>query len=392
MKAIIYNGNRDIEYTTTHEIPKINHPTEVKIKIDYCGICGSDLHEYLDGPIFMAPEKNSITNAPSKGQIMGHEMSGTIVEVGDRVENLLIGQSVVVEALSSCNDKFRYNNQSSKCSACIDGIYNNCDEIAFNGLGLCDGGFSEYAIVGQEHVVPYDHTKIPASIAALAEPLSVSWHAVRSSGFNSNFQALVLGAGPIGLATILALKAQVDNLNQIVVMEPALARRKLAEKFGVTTFDPSSYSANDVDEIVTHLKKLSPDGFGFHRSFDCSGIPLTFNVALNALRTGGKTTQLAIWPNRPIDFYPMSVVLHSTSITGSLSYIRKDFEQVLEALSKNTIPLQDAKQLITAVVSIDKGIEKGWLELLANKNKHIKILITPKENMEMITSIQNKVE
>lgn len=240
MKAIVYHGNKDIRYTDSHPSPNITHETEVKIKVDFCGICGSDLHEYLDGPIFFQGEKSEISNI-SKVQCMGHEISGEVVEIGSEVKALKVGEKVVVEASGTCLDRYRFpdapNVKKPNCCACHDDHRNACDHIGFVGLGFMDGGFSDYCIVGQEHVVPYPEDLIPADVAAITEPLSVAWHAVRTSNFQPGQLALVLGSGPIGLAAIIALKGH--KAGKIVVSEPALSRRVLAQDFGAEVIDPS---------------------------------------------------------------------------------------------------------------------------------------------------------
>lgn len=398
MKAIVYRGNQHLEFIQDRPEPTIKHPSQIKIKIDYCGICGSDLHEFLDGPIFLKPEFNSISHESSKCQIMGHEMCGVVTEVGENVSRISIGDNVVVEALGSCKDKLLYNNNSNnsikQCGACNDGFYNACDEIAFNGLGFSDGGFAESIIVSEDHVIKFNPKKIPIDIAALCEPISVAWHGVRTSRFEPGQSVLVLGAGPIGLATIISLKAKIlksglGNVDDIVVMEPAYARRKLAESFGVSTFDPAPFK-NDVDEILKSLKSLTKDGYGYHRTYDCSGIPITFKVSVEALRACGHSTNLAIWPHKPLEFFPMDITLHERSMGGSISYIRVDFEQVIDAFDHEFIKVDDVRSLVTAIIPLEKGVDSGFKELIKNKDKHIKILLTPKD-IESLSSVHDKI-
>lgn len=380
MKAIVYHGNKDIRYTDSHPSPNITHETEVKIKVDFCGICGSDLHEYLDGPIFFQGEKSEISNI-SKVQCMGHEISGEVVEIGPEVKALKVGEKVVVEASGTCLDRYRFpdapNAKKPNCCACHDDHRNACDHIGFVGLGFMDGGFSDYCIVGQEHVVPYPEDLIPADVAAITEPLSVAWHAVRTSNFQPGQLALVLGSGPIGLAAIIALKGH--KAGKIVVSEPALSRRVLAQDFGAEVIDPKDYS---YEECIKALKLMTVDGFGFHHSYDCSGIAATFNASVHSLRTFGTATNIAIWPHKPIDFYPMDVTFKEKVITGSMCTTRLDFEQVIDAYKKGLIDPNEVKRFITSRIHLEDGIEKGFMELINNKDKHIKILMTPNEQFK----------
>jgi Threonine dehydrogenase and related Zn-dependent dehydrogenases len=379
MKAIVYHGNKDIRYHENYPDPQIERSQDVKIKVHYCGICGSDLKEYTDGPIFFSnpDETNKISGKPAP-QCMGHEMSGEIVEIGADVVNVSVGDKVVVEVTGSCLDQYRFpdspNFKSEKCGACVEGHYNACDHLGLIGLGFSDGGFSEYVVTDSSKAIKFSDDIIPMDVAALTQPIAVSWHAVRMSGFKEGSSALIIGGGPIGLATIFALKGH--KAGTIVVSEPALARRLLAEKFNVKVFDPAGKS---VQECVSELRKLSPTGFGFNYSYDCSGFPDTFNVNLKALCVRGVATNVAVWANKPIPYYPMDVTFSEKIVTGSICFVKQDFEEVVEALENGLIPIHEAKMLITSVIHLEDGIEKGFFELLNHKERQIKVLFSPKD-------------
>lgn len=241
------------------------------------------------------------------------------------------------------------------------------------GLGFTDGGFSDYCVVGQDHVVPYPDDLIPPDVAALTQPIAVAWHAVRTSNLKPGQLALVLGSGPIGLAIIIALKGHQAGK---IVSEPALDRRILAEKLGVETINPKDFSA---EENVKALKGMTDDGFGFHHSYDCSGLPVTFNASVQSLKTFGTATNVAIWPHKPIDFYPMDVTYKEKIVTGSMCTTILDFEQVIEAYKQGLIDPEEVETFITSKIHLEDGIEKGFKELLYNKDDHIKILLSPKD-------------
>lgn len=374
----MYYGNKDIRYEPNFREPQIKYPGEVKIKVDYCGICGSDLHEYLDGPIFFKGEYNEISGFKKKPQVMGHEMCGQIVEVGSDVKDVKVGDKVVVEATGTCLDRHRFPN-SPKCNervccGCKDGHSNACDYIAFAGLGFTDGGFGEYCVLGEKHVIKYPTDIIPDDVAALTEPLSVAWHAVRRSGLQEGEDALVIGAGPIGLSTIIALKGH--KANKIVVSEPSNFRRKQAENLGAEVYSPFDYKD---DEYANFIKGKSEDGYGFHYSYDCSGIPVTFQLAHSALRTFGTATNVAIWPHRTVELYPMDLTYQEKIITGSMCYTRRDFEEIIAAYKKGLIDPKEVKTLITKIVPLEDGINNGILELIRSKETSTKILLTPKK-------------
>lgn len=373
----MFHGVNDLRFHADWPEPQLVAPSDVKIKVDYCGICGSDLHEYLDGPIFFKNARNEISDRPNV-QCMGHEMCGEIVERGPAANPAYkVGQKVVVWPVGSCMDRNRFPDAPhatrAPCNSCSESAFNACDHIAFTGLAFEDGGFADYCVVGDAHIVPYLPEVIPVDVAALVEPLAVAWHAVRVAKFKAGELALVLGAGPIGLVMTLALKAHCAG--NIVVLEPAAARRELAASFGVQTFDPSGYSS--VDATVAALKKLTNDTFGFHHLFDCSGIPVTFEMSLKALRTTGVATNVAIWPEKAVDYFPMEVTLHERTINGSMCHTREDFVNVVKAFEEGKVDVDQVRTLITAVVSVEDGIDKGFQELIHDKAKHIKILVSP---------------
>lgn len=374
MKAIVYHGKEDIRFHPDYPEPEINHPDEVKVKVDYCGICGSDLKEITQGPFFF--NKPGTTNPISNKQfpmVMGHEISGEVVAVGDNIKNLSAGDKVVVEVTGTCKDKVRYKDSPSKdkesCAACCDGYYNACDALALTGLGFSDGGCAEYLVTSGDKVVKYDSTKIPTDVAALVQPLAVSWHAVGVSKFQEGQAALILGGGPIGLTTIFALKGH--KASKIVVSEPAVARRLLAEKLKVETFDPTGKS---VDECIAALKALSPNGRGFHHTFDCSGVPATFEASIKCLRIRGTATNVAVWAHKQIPYSPMHTTMLEKIVTGSICFVKKDFVEVVKSIEAGDISVDELKLMITDKIPLNEGIEKGFNELLYNKGDHIKIL------------------
>lgn len=375
MKGLVYYGKDDIRYDASHPEPQLKSPKDVKIKVAYCGICGSDLHEYLGGPKFFEGNRNEISDIPKKKQCMGHEMSGQVVEIGPEVKSVKFGDKVAVEATGTCMDRYRFpkspNYKKEPCPSCAEGLYNCCNNIGFNGLGFDDGGFAEYCVFGESHAVPYPGDVIPDDVAALIEPIAVAWHAVRASGAKTGGSALILGAGPIGLATILSLKGnQVDN---IVVLEPSKARRELAEKFNVDTYDSTNVSA---EQSAEELKKYTKGGLGFSQSYNCSGVPATFPISFMALKTNGVGINVAMWPRIPLEFFPMDVTLREKFLTGSMSYTRRDFDEVIEAFKQGRIHPEEVRTLITQVASLERGVEDGFKELINNKGKHIKVLIS----------------
>lgn len=380
MRALAYFKKQDIHYTEDLPEPKINHPKELIIDVAYCGICGSDLHEYTDGPIFLPKDGHThpLSNAKLP-QAMGHEMTGIVREIGSEVTKVKVGDHVVIEAGCGCKDLPRWPQSkfygSKPCAACEAGLDNCCEHAGFTGLGVVSGGFAERVVVGEYHTIPLPND-IPLDVGCLVEPLSVVWHALKLANFKANKSALVLGSGPIGLACVLALKAQ--GASQIVVSEPAKIRRDFAEKLNITVFDPSKHGNNAVEE----LKKLSKSGNGFDFAFDCSGIKATFETGLQAITYRGSLVNVAIW-GKTLDFDPMEVTLLEKHFTGSIGYVAEDFEEVVAAIHKGDIKVDEIRHLITGKTDIKDGWEKGFLELMNHKETNVKILLTPNNHNEL---------
>lgn len=379
MRALVYHGSEDIRYTDKQPAPKVTKPDDVVIKIAYCGICGSDLHEYEE-PIFFAnaaSEHGDKISGKKLPLVPGHELSGVVHAVGDAVSDLKIGDHVVVESTGHCSDRQHYFTEAENkrqdlptCINCELGYTNTCSDLNFLGLGVDNGGLAEFTKYSQQHVLKIPDT-IPLDIAALIEPLSVVWHAVELSGFKAGEDAVVLGAGPIGLATILVLQA--FGAAKVVVSEPASIRREQGEFFGAIGYDPSLHGELATEE----LKKMGIRGQGFAKSFDCSGIPKTYETSIHSLRAHGVACNVAIWPHKSVAHYVMDLTLEEKSSIGSLGYQRKDFEGVINAINMGKIPLDKLKQFITGRVGLKNGVNNGFLELIEHKDKHIKILISP---------------
>ncbi|OUM51008.1 hypothetical protein BVG19_g89 [[Candida] boidinii] len=381
MKGIVFHGKGDLRYQEDFPEPQVVNPDDVKLEVFYTGICGSDLKEYTSGPIFFPKEGESHKISGNAGpQIMGHEVSAKVVEVGSGVEGFKVGDAVVVEVTGTCNDLERFPEAprygEPKCEACTMGAYNACDYLGLTGLGFSNGGLGEYMVTSYKKLIKFDNEKIPMDVAALIQPIAVSWHAVRVSKFEEGKSALVLGGGPIGLTTIFALKG--NRAGDIVVSEPAKVRRELAEQLGVKTFDPTGKSPA---ECIEQLKKLSPSGTGFNFSYDCSGVPSTFEASVKTLMVRGVATNVAIWANKDVPFDPMHVTFAEKFVTGSICFVKSDFEEVVRAFESGYIPIDEVKKLITSKIHISEGIDNGFLELINHKEKHVKILFSPKEEL-----------
>nr|BAE93262.1 glycerol dehydrogenase [Zygoascus ofunaensis] len=375
MKGLLYYKTGDIRYSEDVEEPEILSSHDVKIRVKFCGICGTDLKEYTyeGGPLFLPkPGSSDKISGLELPLCPGHEFCGVVEEVGESVTRVKPGDRVAVEATTHCSDAVHYGvHDMELCVACKNGSPNCCTHLSFCGLGGASGGFAEKVVYGEEHMLKLPDS-IPFDIGALIEPLAVAWHAVECAKFKPGSTALVLGGGPIGLATILALQGH--QAGRIVCSEPACIRREYAAKFGAEVFDPSQH-----DDVIHELKALLPENGGFDASFDCSGVPQTFTTSIEALAPGGMAVNVAIWGDHAIDFGAMCLTYQEKTCTGSMCYTVKDFEEVINALDKGLISISKARLMITGKVNLKDGVELGFKQLIEHKETNIKILVTPDE-------------
>lgn len=347
---------------------------EVRLKVAYCGICGTDLHEYLAGPIFVPPEG---TKDPQTGAelpvTLGHEFCGTIDEVGNDISDFMVGQKVAVNP--AMDDR---HHGHGPCEQCRAGCQNRCERLVFYGLSHGQGGFAEYIVVKPAALIPLP-PGISLRLASLAEPLAVAAHMIRISGFQSGHNVLVLGTGPIGCALIMLLRAK--GAAVIIASEVAESRAIQARMFGA-------------DEVVNPMAKSSPHdspteadfgtsrnlvlnavrramGPGAHVSFDACGLQSTLDTAIECTRPGGTIFNVAIH-DKALSINLNTLVLGEKHLTGGNAYTQVDFEEVMAMLSTHS---EQAERLITSVVPLVDALQGGFHELIDNAAAHVKILI-----------------
>lgn len=356
MKAALWYGVKDVRVEEIEE-PKVLEGT-VKVKVKWCGICGSDLHEYLGGPIFIPvgqPHPLSKNVAPV---VLGHEFSGEVVEVGEGVSKFKKGDRVIVEPMVVCGE----------CPACKEGKYNLCEKLGFHGLCGSGGGFAEYTVFPQEYI-----HKIPEGMsyeqAALVDPMAVALHSIRIAKFVTGNTALVLGSGPIGLATIECLKAAGASL--VIVLQRKSIRQEYAKRAGADyVLDP-----NECD-IATEVKKLT-GGLGVDVAFETTGAKIGLDTGIDSLKFEGTLVVTSIWEGE-VNINPNKLVFTEKKIVGTLAY-RHEFPATMAQMKDGRIK---AEGYITSKVYIDDIVEKGFGALTGpEKKKHVKILVTPEKEL-----------
>ncbi|MFZ1469575.1 MAG: 2,3-butanediol dehydrogenase [Paracoccaceae bacterium] len=347
MKVARWHAAKDIRVEDIDE-PQVT-PGDIKIKVAWTGICGSDLHEYLAGPIFIPVGENHPLSHDKAPITMGHEYCGEITELGDGVEGFEIGDRVAVEPIYHCG----------KCDACRDGKYNLCKDLGFVGLSGGAGGFAAYSVV-PAHMAHKMPDGLSMEQGALVEPAAVALHAVRVSAFKAGDTAAVFGAGPIGLLVVEALRAA--GAAQVYVVEPSPERRAKAMELGATrAMDPTE------TDVVAEIRAAS--GSGVDVAFEVTGVPQVLAQVIDSTRHEGQALIVSIWESEAA-FQPNTVVLSERTIKGTIGY-RNVYPAVMELMTRGFF---QAESLVTKRIEIDDIVAEGF-EALVSEKSQVKILV-----------------
>ena len=350
MKAAVFFGKEDVRVVDVEE-PQIEQADDVKIKVVYCGICGSDTEEYLYGPIVVPTQPHPLTEKKLP-LILGHEFTGVVSETGKDVKGLEIGDEVVIFPVLSCGN----------CDICSLNTPCVCEKMACMGLGT-DGAFAEYIVVpaGKCYKLPRGSR---LDILALTEPAAVAYHALKKAELSDKDNILIMGAGTIGLFLIQIAK---NTGARIYVTEVDADRRELAKKMGASVvLNP------DTDDIEKEVKKLS----GSHKinkvivSVGDKDIP---GVASMLVAKKGLVVLVGISP-QPCPIDTNDVVISEKVIMGSHGYVGDDFVKTIDLLSTGAIETQS---IITKKISLDDIVTKGFEKIKKHPSKNIKILVSP---------------
>ncbi|MFC7497099.1 MULTISPECIES: zinc-dependent alcohol dehydrogenase [unclassified Nocardioides] len=316
MLTAAYVGDRTMSVEEAE--PRPPSPGEVQVEVAYVGICGTDLH-ILHGAM------DARVTMPA---IIGHEMSGRVVALGDGVTGWSVGDPVTVMPLD----------WDGTCPACLAGNEHICQHLDFVGIdspGALQGRWN----VRADLLVPLP-ADLPLDRAALVEPVAVAVHDVRRSELAAGDHVVVLGGGPIGV--LIAVVAR-DAGATVLVSEPDAGRRAMVDKLGIEAVDPSA------TDLVAEVESRT-GGAGADVVFEVSGAAPAVLAATSVAKVRGTVVVVAIHPKpTPVDL--QRVFWRELRLLGARVYQRTDFERAVELVASGVVPADD---LITEIVGIDR--------------------------------------
>ena len=324
------------------DIPKVKE-NEVLVKLEYVGICGSDLHYYETGAI-----GDYVVEPPF---VLGHEPGGTVVEVGKNVKNLKVGDRVALEPGKTCGH----------CEFCKTGRYNLCPHVVFFATPPVDGVFQEY--VAHEAALCF---KLPDNLSslegALIEPLAVGFHAAIQGDAHLGQRAVVMGAGCIGLVSMMALKAR--GVSEVYVVDIMEKRLDKALELGATGV--INGAKEDVLEKVNELT----DGAGMDLVIETAGTEITTRQAIHMAKKGSNIVLVGYSKSGEMTL-PMSLVLDKELTFKTVFRYRHIYPMAIDAVAAGKVNL---KGIVTDIFGLDEA-QKAMDYSVNNKADIVKAVI-----------------
>ncbi|WP_307000290.1 NAD(P)-dependent alcohol dehydrogenase [Lederbergia panacisoli] len=343
MNAAILNKPLDIEVEQVAvPVPKKD---EALVKVYCIGVCGSDVHYYEHGKIGRYEVKEPL--------ILGHELAGEVVGIGDDVKNVSVGDRVAVEPGVTCG----------KCEYCKSGRYNLCPDVIFMATPPVDGAWAEYVVIRSDFLF-----KIPDEMSyeegALLEPLSVGIHAMKRGKATMADRLFVSGLGPIGLLAIQA--AKMFGITEIYASDVVPFRRQLAKGLGVTAvFDPIH---EDIKERISTLTEQK----GVNLVVETSGNGKAISDTVKIVNRGGRIVLIGLPTTDSITLDVNVLIDGEIDVFGVFRYANT-YPIAIQALKNSQINIED---IITHKFSL-KEIKDAVELARTQKDTSVKVMIYP---------------
>jgi len=343
MKAAQLVGIRGLEVNDV-DCPKIEKKTEVLVNVKAVGICGSDVHNYVGGGI--GARKVVYPFIP------GHEAAGEVAAVGSAVTKVKPGDRIMIEPAFHCGE----------CDQCLAGRFNTCRKIQFmSSAGEMQGCMCEQVVIPEQNcfIIP---DELSFEQAAVAEPLSIAYYSAnRLADFSEDSPIAILGAGPVGLCTMLA--AQARGCGKVYITDRIRERLDIAEKLG------ADFTGNpDEDEVVNLIGAAEP--LGIPVVFECSGDADALDQAVEILAPGGMLVitgipvgsriSLNIDLLRRKEITIKNVRRQNCAVEDTISLLAEGRVNV-DGLITHRLSLDDAKGAFDLVAGYEDGVVKAMI-------------------------------
>lgn len=341
MKVAVMNGIGQMGFIE-RAVPQ-PADNEVLVKLEYVGICGSDMHYYETGRI-----GDYIVNPPF---VLGHEPGGTVVEVGKEVKHLKPGDRVALEPGKTCGH----------CEFCREGRYNLCSDVVFFATPPVDGVFQEY--VAHEADLCF---KLPDNVdtmeGALIEPLAVGFHAANQGGAHAGQTAVVFGAGCIGLVSMMALKA--EGVSKVYVVDIMQKRLDKALELGATAVINSKET-----DVLKEVERLT-EGKGADLIIETAGMEITTRQAIHIARRGASIVLVGYSKSGEMTL-PLSLALDKELTFKTVFRYRHIYPMAIEAVASGKVNL---KGIVTNVFEFD-DIQNAMDSSVRDKSNIVKSVV-----------------
>jgi 2-desacetyl-2-hydroxyethyl bacteriochlorophyllide A dehydrogenase len=345
-KGAVLTGAKQAEIQE-RPIPPVG-PRDAVVKIEICGICGSDVHGWVSGG-----------DVYPLGTLMGHEATGTIVEAGSEVKTLKVGDNVAINGFTPCGE----------CVACRRGLSNACVNNMDRTIGnsdKLDGAFADYIWLPEVDITA---AKMPDNVSfeddALTEPLATSLHAVRLSNFRVGDTAVVVGAGPIGLLAIQTLR--IGGAGKIIVSQRPSAWRDLAMEMGAH----DAVNPRDETTPVGEQIRAITDG-GADVVIECAGSPPAFQQSIDMCRPGGQVILVGV-NERETPVIPLVLMMGEIQLKGSLAWSHHDFKIAVDMIAGGQVKTQP---LLSGTIPLADIQTQGFERSKTDRNL-LKLLVKP---------------
>lgn len=341
MKVAVMEGIGKMGYTQRPiPAPKAD---EVLVKLEYVGICGSDMHYYETGAI-----GDYVVKPPF---VLGHEPGGTVVGVGSHVTHLKVGDKVALEPGKTCGH----------CEFCRQGKYNLCPDVVFFATPPVDGVFQEY--VAHEAALCF---KLPENVStlegALIEPLAVGFHAANQGGAHAGQTAVVMGAGCIGLVSMMALKS--EGVSRVYVVDVMAKRLEKALELGADGV------INGKDEDAVEAVRKLTGGAGCDLVIETAGTEFTTRQAIHMTKKGASVVLVGYSKTGEMTL-PMSLALDKELTFKTVFRYRHIYPMAIDAVAAGKVNL---KGIVTDIFDFD-DIQNAMDRSVADKANIVKAVV-----------------